>query len=216
MIKGSGSLITEFDEDGIEIPFLTTEEILRQIMKFGFYVQYDVKKYLPTNILAYLATIDNLGYDKITVVAVEDWDNNGQRIWRPTVIVMKSAFNDDLLTYGCKVTRKVFNDKLNANVVVNVTHEKDMVWDWVTYIANIEDILNENVDPTNEFDPVPGPRPRPPFEFTEYDSEIVDDGDDRPIDQPGSVLDFDSESPTPTSPSTDESGIYGSEVVDEP
>lgn len=224
MIKGTGSLITTEDEDGNDLPFLTTEEILKQLMKFGFYIEYDVKKNLPSEMLAFLATIDNLGYDKITRIALESYTPDGQKTWRPTVIVMKSEGNTDLLVFDCKVTRKVFNEKLTANIVMNVTHEEDMDWSWLTYIANIEDILDENVDPSDEFDPIPSRHHWPPISsdtsYTEYDSEVVED--DEPVpDQPGSVADFEdyqsqyhvdssSMSAEPSSGFT----VYGSEVIE--
>lgn len=152
MIKGTGSLITNVDEEGNDLPFLTTEQILRQLMKFGFYIFYDVKENLPNETFNYLAKLYDLGYDKITRIALETIDETGTKIWRPTEIVMKSYMdNSDLLVYQCKVTRKAFNQKLTANSIMNITHEEGMDWDWLSYIANIKDILDENLK-ENKFD----------------------------------------------------------------
>lgn len=152
MIQGNGLLVTNTDEEGLDLNFLTTDEILAQLMKFGFYITYDIKQNLPNNMLAFLATIDNIGFDKITRVALESSTVSGQKIWEPTILVIKSEHNTDLLQFDCKLTRKAFNEKLSCNYIMNVSHEEGMVWDWVTYICNISDILSENADPTKEFD----------------------------------------------------------------
>lgn len=152
MIDGHGELITEFDEEGEAIPFLSTDEILKQIEKFGFYVVYDVKSNLPMNIITLLQELYELGYDKITRVLVRaTGKESGSIIWRPQVIVMKTEHNTDLLSYGAKITDKVFKDKLAANTIMNLTYEEDMKWDWLTYMANISDLLDENIDPRDDF-----------------------------------------------------------------
>ena len=160
MIDGHGTLITAQDDEGADIPFLTKDEILKQLMKFGFYITYDVKNNLPEFVLDFLYKVMNLGYDKISRIALESYDVNGNRVWRPTVIVIKSGYNTDLLTFDCKVFRKKFDEKLECNTLMNVTHEPGMIWDWLAYIANIEDILDENHYPP-EPEPQPDPEPEP-------------------------------------------------------
>ena len=158
MIQGTGSLITDKDEAGHEIPFLTTEEILRQLMKFGFYVTYDVKSNLPNNILSFLATIDNLGFDKISKVVVTKRDKiTGQQINDVATIVFKTVpENEDILAFSCELSETKLNEKLQKNILMNVTKEKNMQWDWLHYMANISDLLDENVDHTNDFETYTG------------------------------------------------------------
>ena len=152
MINGSGSLISKEDEEGNDLPFLTTEEILKQLEKFGFYIEYNVESNLPSNVIAYLSELYNLGYDKITQVYLESTSVSGSKVWRPTVIVMKSyQDNDDLLTFNCRLFRDKFYKKLEANSIINVTHEDNMEWSWLNYIANISDLLDENIDPVDEY-----------------------------------------------------------------
>jgi len=171
MIKGHGSLITEIAEDGGDLPFLSTQQILDQLMKFGFYVTYDVKNNLPQETFNFLAQVLDLGFDKITRVALETIDDCGIKVWRPTILVMKSEYNTDLLNFDCKLARKAFNQKLTDNVLMNVTHTDNIQWDWVIYIANISDILKENLGE------VPVPPNVDTSGFTEYDSEVVNDGE---------------------------------------
>ena len=153
MIEGSGKLLSTKDEEGLDLPFMSTEKILKELERFGFYVKYDVKSNLPSNMIAFLATVDNLGFDKITRVLLETKTKLDTVVLEPTILVIKSTEdNSDLLTFDCKLRAKRFNEKLAANTIMNVTHEKGMKWDWVTYIANISDILDENVDPVDEYE----------------------------------------------------------------
>lgn len=153
MIKGTGELISDKDEEGNPLPFLTTEQILEQIAKFGFIVFYDLKSNLPDQVIAYLSELYNLGYDKITRILVQERDNSAERVWRPKIIVMKTAEgNDDLLTFDCQISYAKFADKLAKNSIMNVTDEPDMVWDWVNHMYNLSDVLDENIDPTDDYE----------------------------------------------------------------
>lgn len=161
MIEGSGQLITQEDEEGNDLPFLTTDQILEQIMKFGFYVTFDVKSNLPGDTISFLATIDNLGYDKITKVLLQETNEEGQIIWKPNIIIFKTVpENKDLISYGTKLSRAKYVEKVTAGTVMNVTHELEHSWDWVTSLFNIADILDENIDPVDEYKSDSGVRSR--------------------------------------------------------
>lgn len=167
MIRGEGSLICQEDEEGNELEFMTTSAILRELERFGFYIKYDVKSNLPMQMISFLATVDNLGFDKITKIYVESRNKDGALMHVPTIIAMKSnEHNDDILTFGCKISKAKFSEKLAANTVMNVTHQPDTQWDWLTYMVNISDILDENVDPTDDFETETGIDSEP---FTVYE-----------------------------------------------
>lgn len=154
MIKGSGSLLSDETEEGTPLPFLTTEEILQQIAKFGFIVQYDLKSNLPAPVINYLSSLYNLGYDKINKlnVRVKSKDKLSY-IQKTYVIVMKSCDETtNLMKFGKRVSEAMLDKFLRQNLIINATDEPDMVWDWVTHLFNIEDILNENIDPTDDFE----------------------------------------------------------------
>lgn len=151
VVKGGGKLLSSKDEKGNDLPCMTTEEILKEIQRFGFYVTYDVKSNLPMNTIAFLSTIDNLGYDKITKVGIQ-YRKDGEKYIKPAILVFKSEYNHDILNFECIISEHKYLDKLSANSIMDVTHEKDIQWDWVKYIANISDILEENIDPTDDFE----------------------------------------------------------------
>lgn len=152
MTDGVGEIITKYDEEGNDLPFLTTDEILKQLMKFGFYITYDVKSNLPSNVISLLQSMYELGYDKINKILVRSRDNSGHYVWRPKVVVMFSDQNTDIITYGAKITRTLFDNKLESNSIMNLTDKEDMNWDWLTYVCNISDILDENIDTKDYFE----------------------------------------------------------------
>lgn len=156
MIKGTGSLLSIVDEQGLDLPFMTTDEILHEIQRFGFYVDYNVIENLPVNVITFLSNVLDLGFDKITRVSVVTKDAFAQEVvYKPTVLVIKSTEdNSDLLTFGCNLSEKKFMEKLSKNTIMNITYEKDMQWDWVKYIANISDLLDENFRNIEDIDMV--------------------------------------------------------------
>lgn len=153
LICGEGSLIDTCDDEGFDIPFLTTDQILNQLRMFGFDIIYDYKKDLPDNVFVFLKEIMLLGYDKITKVMLETYSPDGENIWKPTVVVFKSTKdNDDLLSFGHQLGRRSYINKIDDNSILNVTYEEEMNWDWVTSFFNIADILDENLDhPVDQF-----------------------------------------------------------------
>lgn len=156
MIKGTGDIISEEDEFGEPIPFLTSDEILAQLEKFGFIIKYDVKSNLPTNVIAYLSTMYNLGYQKINRVNVRLRNIDGNYYNRPTVILMKDVSeNADLLRFNISIRADNFNKKLDAGIIINISNELEPnSWDWLKYMSNLSDLLDENVDSRDEFETV--------------------------------------------------------------
>lgn len=156
MIKGSGSLISPNNEKGVPIPFLSTEEILEQIEKFGFIVKYDLKSNLPGPVISYLSTLYNIGYDKITQLVVKTkGPKDSSYIMKQVTVVMKSCEETiPLMKFGKVISEAQFNRSLARNNIINVTNEPNMVWDWVTQMYNISDILDENVDQTDDFETI--------------------------------------------------------------
>ena len=151
MIEGQGVIITNETPEGINIPFMTTDEILKEISRFGFYVKYNVKSNLPSETVSYLATIDNFTFDKITRINLQTLDKDGSGYhYVPSVIIYDSSKNEDLIGYGIKLSRNSYVNKVTNNTLINVTNI-GISWDWVDSMYNIADILDENLDPSDEY-----------------------------------------------------------------
>ena len=152
MIQGSGQLIDDEDEDGNDLPFLTTDQILEQIKKFGFYVIYDVKSNLPDATLDFFQSLLQLGYEKITAVLLQTTDKDGNTIWKKQIIIFKpTEQNMDLMSYGMKLSRAKYLEKVNSGSIINATHEKGIKWDWVDSLYGLADIMEENADKEDPF-----------------------------------------------------------------
>lgn len=192
MIKGSGNLITLDDDQGEYIPFLTTEEILKQLYKFGFYIQYDVKSNLPNETLDFLQQVLNLGYDKITRVMLQTTNKDGDTIWANSIVVYKSCpDNVDLLSYGQKLSRIKYIKKVDNNTILNVTHEGDngIDWDWVTSFYNISEIIDENLD-AEDYVTDTNVEPEDSYPIQEVSSEDVNPYGYTPYDNSDDEADF--------------------------
>lgn len=189
MIEGSGKIISKQDEEGYDIPFLTTDQILKQIEKFGFLVYYNVKSNLPDATLDFLQSAMRLNYDKINRIMLQTTSNYGETIWKPTVVIYKSVdMNVDLMKYGVKVLRSKYLEKVDAGTLINV-NEENIDWDWVDSFYNLSDIMDENADMPDPFEtdteaesghethPI-FPVPTDPENFTPYDSEDADNDDE--------------------------------------
>ncbi len=155
MPDSSGKLISEYDEEGVDIPSMTCEEILTQLKRFGFDIQYNQESSLPDYTLSFLMQLDDLGYSKITRIHV------GRAPGKNYVVALKADGNEDIYTFGSSITEAKFNKKLASNNVINITEQKDVTWTWVDRTYNIEDVLQANAD-IEKHGPV--------FESTEIDN----------------------------------------------
>lgn len=156
----------------MELPFASTESILKELERFGYYIKYNVKMHLPEDIIKLFNSLLALGYDKITRVALEFVSpDTGRTLKRPVILALKSPDNTDLLEFDCILREKSYNAKLNDNIIMNVSKYNNIKWDWLDHIYNIADLLDpeseipdepdedgpsDNTDSENSTDVTPG------------------------------------------------------------
>lgn len=143
LANGHGTLITDCTSDGITLPFMTTDQILIQLEKLGFIIFYAPDVNLDGEQLSLLMNLQTMGFDKLSVVRKLDG-----RVTRSKVVAFNSKFCADLLQYGVKVTSNRFRDYLESGYMYNISdapvNKSTFVWDWLTYVCNISDILHAN------------------------------------------------------------------------
>lgn len=141
VVDASGDMLSN-EVDGRIVRPMTVEAILEQLAIYGFYVTYHPEQYLPGSQLLLLMSVQSLGYRLITVLNVDYKDARRQ------VVV---AFNADdcpaWITYGHVISESELSKKLSSGAALNVdaipsTHS--MNWDWLSYVATIEDVLRMN------------------------------------------------------------------------
>lgn len=145
LVNSSGTLLTPDPDSGI-IKEFSTEEILVELNKFGFDVTFEINQHLSGNQISYLMTINDLGYDKLRRLYVQDKPDGGYSEYIVVFNVDKCpdwiSDNDDF-TCG----KKPFVEALMSSGAMNLTdleQTKGFDWTWLTYVANIEDIIREN------------------------------------------------------------------------
>lgn len=147
LIDGSGELLSL---DGVRPHQFSTDEILKELAKFGFDIQFTPQLHLSDSMLMYLDTLLALNYDKLRKISIVDRSNCFNNNIEYTDYVV--AFSPDKLPKWLdnlySPTEKEFSDALLAGYTCNVSMSpegKNLDWSWLNYIANISDILDEQI-----------------------------------------------------------------------
>lgn len=146
VIGAKGRIITTYGDE--MIPELTVDQILLELMKYGFYVEYIPVDNLPGNQLKYLVTLNELGFDKLRLMNVWKLDKTGLKEFSTQVIVFNSTGHEQWLNAGYSASQDEFNRALNDGSCINVTgvsKTRNFDWSWLhNRVMNIEDILADN------------------------------------------------------------------------
>lgn len=146
LVDSKGSLLSPDPESGI-IKEFSTDDILAELNKFGFDVTFEINQHLSGEQISYLMTLSALNYDKIRRLPVYEYDNLGDRKYSEYLV----AFNVDKcsnwidVNYVC--SKVDFLAALNAGTAINLTYMSETQsfdWTWLTYVANIDDIIEDN------------------------------------------------------------------------
>ena len=142
LINAEGSLLTKDANSGI-IQEFSSDEILEVLATFGFDITFEVNQHLSGDQISYLMTLFDLGFDKLRMLEVQQLDG----LYSNYLV----AFNVDKCPEWIKndftCGRKPFLEALNASGAMNLTdlkQTKGFDWTWLTYVANIEDIIRDN------------------------------------------------------------------------
>lgn len=146
VIGPKGDLI-EKNPDGTTFE-LTTGQILAELRKWGFYIDYNPVIHLPGNQIQYLMTLNQLHFDKIRILSVWGRDNiSGSKLCSSKVVAFKSDINGNWLNSSYSPSESEFLSALNNGSAINVSAISDTSnyrWDWLfNWIGNISDILED-------------------------------------------------------------------------
>lgn len=142
VLNAQGTIVTEINDNMVVEP--STEDILAELHKWGFEVQFDQQLNLPQGQLDFLAELKDLGYDKLRILNV--WTmQNAIKTFTPYIIVFNVAQNPDWINNGYAASEKEFLNSLKNGSAVNISATSKAniwSWGWLTFVANIDDILN--------------------------------------------------------------------------
>lgn len=131
----------------------TPEQILSELYKYGFIVQYNPANTLPGNQLQYLMTLDGLHFDKLRIMNVWSIDSyTGLKSFKTYVIAFMSDSHEYWLNNDYSCSDKEFTSALMNGTAINLTaisNTKDYNWSWLKgFVANISDVLKDNAEVT--------------------------------------------------------------------
>ena len=144
-VDSSGPLLTPGD-DGDLIEF-TTEQILKELAKFGFIVTYCPMEHLDGDQVQYLLTLNQLGFQKIRTMYVYKYDRQGIRSDDLVIVAFNIEPNPKWLDNGYSPHESEYLEALNNGSAINISaisKDKKFRWDWLTFVANIRDIIKDN------------------------------------------------------------------------
>lgn len=146
LVNSKGSLLTPDPESGI-IKEFSTDEICKELYKFGFDVTFEINQHLSGSQISYLITLSGLNYDKIRRLPVFEYDRLGNKVFSDYIVAFNVEQCADWLDANYVCAKKPFLEKLNDGVAVNLTHMSQTQlfdWTWLTYVADIDDIIEDN------------------------------------------------------------------------
>lgn len=142
VLNAQGSIVTEINNNMVIEP--TTEYILSELHKWGFIIEFEQALYLPQGQLDFLAELKDLGYDKLRMLNV--WHiENGIKQFKPYIVVFNVTQNPTWLNNGYAAAESELLGALKNGSAVNISATSKAniwSWGWLTFVADIDDILN--------------------------------------------------------------------------
>ena len=140
LVNAHGTILDSQDT----VVFQTPSEILVNLEKFGFLVQFSQREHLSGNQLQKLMTLQTIGFDKIRPLDVYDPIKKVTEKYIVTFIVEK---NPKWLYINYYADKQEFLNAINTGIAMNISalsYYENMDWSWLDYVANISDILEDN------------------------------------------------------------------------
>ena len=142
MVNADGSLLTKDPNSEIIWEF-TTDEITKILATFGFDITFHINQNLSGEQISYLMTVSDLGFDKLRRLIVQGLDGK----YSEYIVVFNVAKCPEWIAndYVCGI--KPFLNALQTSGAMNLTDlepTKGFDWTWLTYVANIDDIIEDN------------------------------------------------------------------------
>lgn len=143
LVNADGSLLSSDPVSG-KIKEFSIDEICEELYKFGFDVTFHINQHLSGDQISYLMTISDLGYDKLRRLYVQDKPDGR---YSEYIVVFNVAKCPDWINLDFTCGKKPFVEALISSGAMNLTdleQTKGFDWTWLTYVANIDDIIEDN------------------------------------------------------------------------
>lgn len=140
ILRGRGSLVTLIPDSDMSV-----REVLLQLAKFGFFIDYDPRDPLAGDQLSYLMTLKDLHFDKLRVLAYSDM-KDGAEIFTKHIVAFNSEHHSNWLNNDYCPRREDYMKSLLDGSAVNLTgisETRKYDWAWLDYVADINDIIED-------------------------------------------------------------------------
>ena len=118
---------------------ITPDILLNELMRFGFYVDYQEEYHLSTGQVNLLRTIQGLKFDKIRVLAVhDDADTSSQEIY---VVAFNIQSNEFWINSGYSPSRSEYESSILNGSAMNVSGLQEAKnYNWSFLYNSVQDI----------------------------------------------------------------------------
>lgn len=145
VIDGEGGLLTSSNPLDYE---LTTAQLLKELERFGFLVTFNPREHLPEAQIEYLKTVQKLGFDKIRVLDVYTYTSTGTKLMNPHIVIFNVKPNPGWMDNAYSASLDEYTKAITEGTAINLSTMSEAQrfhWDWLNYVADIQDILDDNV-----------------------------------------------------------------------
>ena len=114
VLNARGEMITHLNQNvPAEEPMafeFTTDQILQELKKYGFFISYNPREHLPSSQIEYLMTLQGLHYDKIRLLYVREQKYGATQAKR-YLVAFKSCKHRQWLNNDYSPAKKEFTDE---------------------------------------------------------------------------------------------------------
>lgn len=147
VLDARGTFISETPYTHERPDEIGNEALLRELHRYGFEVVYRPERDLSGDQISYLMNLKNLCFDKIRMLNVWYIGEGDQRNYKAYLVGFQSEKLGDWLNMAYSPSIKDFKSALLDGTAINLTdisRTRRYDWSWLTYAANIDDIIRDN------------------------------------------------------------------------
>lgn len=145
MVSNIGGMLDRMPDESYHM--IPTQQILDELEKFGFIIDFQPDEHISGKQLEYLITLNKLGYDKIRILYVS-YPTASDYIYKQRIVVFNVDKNPNWLTNTYVAKEKEFIEALNNGSAMNITEvsqTQQFEWEFLNdKVLNISDILQVN------------------------------------------------------------------------
>lgn len=142
--NATGDIVTV--DNSINTENVDDNTLIAELAKYGFLITYTYPQKLPADQLEFLITLRNLKFDKLRILPVWHFKDS-EKVWDNYIVVFRVEDNPKWLSNTYGASRTEYTNALQHGSVFNISATattQSWDWSWLDFVANIDDIIQEN------------------------------------------------------------------------